>query len=104
MVLLVFGFVRDGHHPQSTTTAAGRIMNRREFVALTTMAAMGTKLRAQAPQSGICQPVLKRAYDNSNSGANLKETVFTQANVAARGIAKIFSLPMEGDARGCEAQ
>lgn len=78
-------------------------MRRRDFLQLSALSLAATRLRAQV-QSGQMQPVLKRGYDNSNSGANLKETVFTQANVAAQGIKKIFSLPMEGDARGCEAQ
>lgn len=80
------------------------MMNRRQFAALTAMAALGAKLRAQAPQSGVCVPVLKRGMDNSNTGANLAETILTQASVAAQGIKLAFRLPMEGDARGCEAQ
>lgn len=80
-------------------------MNRREFAKLSAAALAASALPARAQtQHGICQPVLKRGYDNSNSGANMAETVFTQANVAAQGIRKVFSLPMEGDARGCEAQ
>jgi hypothetical protein len=78
-------------------------MNRREFIA--GMGALGLvpQLRAQAPTAGIMQPVLKRGYDNSNTGANLGETILAQANVRAQGIEKVFSLYMEGDARGCEA-
>ena len=80
-------------------------MNRREFGKLSALALAATALPARgATVSGVMQPVLKRGYDNSNSGANLAETILTQANVAAQGIKKIFSLPMEGDARGCEAQ
>ena len=59
---------------------------------------------SQAPTSGIMQPVLTRAYDNNRSGANTKETVLTAANVKAQGIRKYFGLPLEGDARGAEAQ
>lgn len=81
-------------------------MNRRTFIAASTAALACTSLRgyAQAPVSGVVQPVLKRGYDNSNTGANLGETILTQANVRAQGIKKIFSLYMEGDARGAEAQ
>lgn len=80
-------------------------MNRRTFCTLSASALAATALpaRAQAPQSGICTPVLKRSYDNSNTGANLAETTLTQANVLSQGIRQIFTLPMEGDARGCEA-
>ena len=59
---------------------------------------------AQAPVSGIMQPVTTRAFDNSRSGANTHETTFTAANVKAQGIRKYFNLPLEGDARGTEAQ
>jgi hypothetical protein len=80
-------------------------MNRREFAKLGLSAlALRTLPAHAAVQSGIMSPVLKRGYDNVNSGANLNETVFTQASVAAQGIRKVFTLPMEGDARGCEAQ
>src|ERR1700742_4617035 len=66
--------------------------------------AMQPKLSNTVPQVGIMAPVLKRGYDNGNTGSNLAEKVFTQAAVQTRGIRKYFSLPMEGDARGCEAQ
>lgn len=79
-------------------------MNRRTFAKLFMGVLASLRARAQAPQHGICQPVLKRGYDNNNTGANLAETTFTQANVRTQGIRKMFSLPMEGDARGCEAQ
>jgi len=46
--------------------------------------------------------VSSRGYDNNRSGANLKETVLTPANVA--GLHKLFSHVMPGDARGAEAQ
>ena len=59
---------------------------------------------AQAPPSGIIAPVLTRAFDNSRTGLNPTETTLTQANVRARGLRKLFSLYMEGDARGTEAQ
>jgi hypothetical protein len=80
-------------------------VNRRTFGKLSALAlaAKAARVRAQVV-SGKMAPVLKRGYDNFNTGANLAETTLTQANVKARGIRKIFSLPMEGDARGCEAQ
>jgi hypothetical protein len=49
-------------------------------------------------------PILTRSYNNTRSGWNPKETILTQANVAAQGIKRLFSLNMEGDNRGSEAQ
>src|ERR1700750_1198244 len=49
-------------------------------------------------------PILTRSYDNSRTGANTKDTVLTQANIGQRGIRRITSLTMDGDARGVEAQ
>ncbi len=49
-------------------------------------------------------PVLTRAYDNNRTGANLQETKLTQANVRAKGIRRITTIPVFGDARGMEAQ
>ena len=49
-------------------------------------------------------PVLTRAYDNARSGANLQETVLTQASVKARGVRRVTIIPVYGDARGLEAQ
>jgi len=57
-----------------------------------------------AQTSGIMSPVLTRGYDNSRTGANTKETILTQANVSQRGIRRLTSLTMDGDARGVEAQ
>jgi len=54
--------------------------------------------------SGVMSPVLTRAYDNLRTGANTHETVLTQATVSQKGLRKYFSLFMEGDARGAEAQ
>jgi outer membrane protein assembly factor BamB len=48
--------------------------------------------------------VTTRSYDNLRSGANTQETVLTPAAVRARGIRHLFTLPLPGDARGCEAQ
>lgn len=49
-------------------------------------------------------PVLTRAYDNDRSGANLKETILTQSSVRTKGISRITTIPVFGDARGVEAQ
>jgi hypothetical protein len=49
-------------------------------------------------------PVLTRAYDNARSGATYNETILTAANVRKRGIVRICSIPLLGDARGTEAQ
>jgi hypothetical protein len=50
------------------------------------------------------QAVLKRGFDNGNSGSNLLETTFTLENVAAQGIKRIGTMNIQGDLRGCEAQ
>ena len=44
------------------------------------------------------------SYDNTRSGANLQEAILSPAAVGNRGIKVLFSLPLPGDARGCEAQ
>lgn len=49
-------------------------------------------------------PLLTRAWDNHRSGWNPNEKVLTQANVKARGIARITTIPVYGDARGMESQ
>jgi len=49
-------------------------------------------------------PLLTRAWDNHRSGWNQNETTLTQANVKAKGIARITTIPVYGDARGIEAQ
>jgi len=48
--------------------------------------------------------VITRSYDNARTGANLEESVLTPDAVRTRGIKKLFSLELPGDARGCEAQ
>ena len=82
-------------------------MQRRSFLKLGGTAAAAGLLhipaRAQT-KHGVMSPVLTRGGDNTRSGAYLAETALTQANVAARGLRRYFSLYMEGDARGCEAQ
>jgi hypothetical protein len=49
-------------------------------------------------------PVLTRGYDNARSNTTYNETILTAANVRKRGIAKLYSIPLLGDARGTEAQ
>ncbi len=48
--------------------------------------------------------VLTRGYSNGRDGANTEESVLTAAAVRTRGIKRLFSLPLPGDARGAEAQ
>src|SRR4051812_29586296 len=55
-------------------------------------------------KSNSMTPVITRSYHNSRSCANSKETVLNVSNVTQRGIKKLFSLPIPGDKRGCEAQ
>ncbi len=60
--------------------------------------------QAQAPVSGIMQPLTTRAWDNARTGWNQHETILNVTNVKTQGLRKYFTLPMEGDARGTEAQ
>jgi alpha-glucosidase len=39
-------------------------------------------------------------YDNSRTGANLKETVLNTSNVNAKGFGKLFSVPLDGNSFG----
>ncbi|HXZ39963.1 MAG TPA: PQQ-binding-like beta-propeller repeat protein [Terriglobales bacterium] len=48
--------------------------------------------------------VTMRSYDQARSGANTRETILTPGAIKTRGIRKLFSLVLPGDARGCEAQ
>ena len=48
--------------------------------------------------------VTTRSFDLARTGANVHETILTPAAVRARGIKRLFSLTVPGDARGCEAQ
>ena len=49
-------------------------------------------------------PWLTRSADNSRSGWNPHETVLTQASVGSKGIVRVTTIPVTGDARGMEAQ
>jgi hypothetical protein len=87
-------------------------MKRRTFLKTTGMSGLAVladrfswgQAPPAAPPSGVMAPVTTRAFDNSRSGANLNETVLTQANVKARGIKRYASINLQGDARGIEAQ
>ena len=59
---------------------------------------------ASAPAQSTMAPLLTRAWDNHRSGWNQQETVLTQANVKAKGITRITTIPVFGDARGIESQ
>jgi hypothetical protein len=48
--------------------------------------------------------VLTRGFDSARSGANTAETVLTATAVKTRGVRRLFSLELVGDARGIEAQ
>jgi len=48
--------------------------------------------------------VATRSYDNLRSRANTQETILTPASVGYQGMKVLFSLPLPGDKRGCEAQ
>lgn len=48
--------------------------------------------------------VVTRSYDNARSGTTYNETILTAAAVRQRGIVRLFSIPLPGDARGTEGQ
>jgi PQQ enzyme repeat len=48
--------------------------------------------------------VTTRSYDNTRAGANTQESILTPASISQRGIKRLFTLSLPGDARGCEAQ
>lgn len=83
-------------------------MNRRSFLGSTlgvaAVSLVPTASRAQNPPSGIMTAVTTRGYTNARDCANLHESILNAANVKQRGLRQYFELPMEGDARGCEAQ
>lgn len=49
-------------------------------------------------------PLLTRAWENDRSGWNRNETVLTQANVTTKGLVRVTTIPVYGDARGMESQ
>lgn len=42
--------------------------------------------------------VTTRSFDNARTGATLRETILTPAAVRSRGIRRLFSLEVHGDA------
>jgi hypothetical protein len=50
------------------------------------------------------EPWLTRSADNSRSGWNSRERHLTQTSVASKGIIRVTTIPVIGDARGMEAQ
>lgn len=58
---------------------------------------------SQSASAANWAPVLTRGYDNNRTGWNQAENTLTQDSVRTRGIRRVYSLQMEGDARGCEA-
>lgn len=78
-------------------------INRRDVIKLAAVAPFLTKLRGQTPTHGTMTPVLTRSYSNARDCVNTTEKVLTPANVKG-GLRQYFTLPMEGDARGAEAQ
>jgi hypothetical protein len=57
-----------------------------------------------AQSQGAMTPWLTRSADNSRSGWNAHETVFTQDSIRTKGIVRATIIPVMGDARGMEAQ
>jgi hypothetical protein len=49
-------------------------------------------------------PWLTRAHDNARSGWNSQETTLTQNAILTKGIIRVTTIPLVGDARGMEAQ
>lgn len=52
----------------------------------------------------MSRSITTRSFDNARTGAYLHEEVLTPAAVGTRGIRRAFSLAMNGDRRGIEAQ
>ncbi|MGI4755779.1 MAG: hypothetical protein ACRYGF_02905 [Janthinobacterium lividum] len=66
---------------------------------------IGTLLLAALPSVLAQAPAITtKSYDNARSSANTAETMLTPSTVRARGLVKLTSIPVIGDARGMEAQ
>jgi hypothetical protein len=81
-------------------------MHRRDFIRRSIGAAAATQLPRglfgqTSTGSGVA--VTTRAADNTRSGSYY-DTVLNQSSIVSRGLRKYFTLPLEGDARGAEAQ
>lgn len=61
-------------------------------------------LASYARLSAQIVPWLTRSADNARSGWNSQETVLTQASVQNKGLVRVTTIPVIGDARGMEAQ
>ena len=61
-------------------------------------------LIAMCALSAGAQSIATKSYDNARTSANTAETRLTPAAVRARGMRKLPSIPVVGDARGMEAQ
>jgi outer membrane protein assembly factor BamB len=67
-----------------------------------TLAAAALAALAATTQAGT--PVLTRSYNNGRTGANTTETTFKPADVAARGLNKLYTLTLGNDNPRIEAQ
>jgi hypothetical protein len=83
------------------------LLNRRKFLALgggvAASALLPSRSASALPPSGIASPVLTRGNDNDRSYF-YNDTILNVDNVRTQGLRRYFSLYMEGDARGAEAQ
>jgi hypothetical protein len=83
------------------------LLNRRRFLSLGGGVAASALLPSPSalalPPSGIASPVLTRGNDNDRSYF-YNDTILNVDSVRTQGIRRYFSLYMEGDARGAEAQ
>ncbi len=67
-------------------------------------AVLGSGLIVPCWAQSTMVPLLTRAWDNDRSGWNRGETVLTQAHVRAKGLVRLTTIPVFGDARGLESQ
>ena len=74
----------------------------RTLCVLTCLTALQFSAHIAAAQTMV--PWLTRSADNSRSGWNSQETLLTQASVGMKGIRRSTIIPVQGDARGMEAQ
>ena len=71
---------------------------------LATLGMIAAILALPAPAIAAAVDWLTRSADNARSGWNAQETQLTQASVTAKGLVRATIIPVEGDARGMEAQ
>jgi outer membrane protein assembly factor BamB len=77
-----------------------RLMPAKNFIG---MVLSGALLGGLTPMNAQT-PVLTRSYNNSRTGANTTETIFTPSKVKSLGLKKCFSLTLTGDDCQIEAQ